>query len=74
MIVFSKEAYYGCDTLLLDTKTCEPWVLAFDKHRVMVEENGGYVVIPHLDEVGKGYFKSKAYVHPNWCIEVEDNG
>ena len=71
MMRFSKEAYYGCPSELIDTKHCEPWVLAYDKHEVIKEPTGGYVVIPHHDEVGKGYFQVKAYVHEYWVIDDE---
>ena len=60
MLRFSKEAYYGVHHV--DTKTCEPWVLAYDKHEV----------IPYPDEVGKGYFQTKAYVHKHWVIDDEE--
>ena len=70
MLRFSKEKYYGIDCV--DIKTCEPWVLAYDKHEVIQEPNGGYVVIPYQDEVGKGYFQQKAYVHKNWVIDDEE--
>ena len=36
MMKFSKEAYYGVHHV--DTKTCEPWVLAYDKHEVIINE------------------------------------
>ena len=58
MLRFSKEAYYGIQAV--NTKTCDTWVLAYDKHEVIKEPGGGYVVIPRPDEVGKGYFKQKA--------------
>ena len=67
MLRFTKEAYYGCNCI--DTKTCEPWVLAYDKHEVIKNENGGYEVVPHPDEARKGYFQTKAYVVRNWCEE-----
>ena len=70
MIRFSKEKYYGID--YVDTKTCEPWVLAYDKHEVIKEPNGGYVVVPHPDEVGKRYFQQKAYVHKNWTVDSDE--
>lgn len=70
MLRFSKEAYYGINCVT--TKTCEPWVLAYDKHEGIQNENGGYEVIPHPDEVGKGYFQTKVYVHKNWCKEVNN--
>lgn len=68
---FSKEAYYGINCVT--TKTCEPWVLAYDKHEVIQEPNGGYVVVPYDDEVGKGYFQQKAYVHKNWIVWEDDH-
>ena len=49
MMRFSKEQYYGVHHV--DTKTCEPWVLAYDKHEVIKNEYGGYEVIPYPDEV-----------------------
>ena len=52
MLRFSKEAYYGVNHV--DTKSCEPWVLAYDKHEVIINEYGGYEVVPYPDEVGKG--------------------
>ena len=67
MLRFSKEAYYGVHHV--DTKTCEPWVLAYDKHEVIVNEYGGYEVIPYPDEVGKGYFQTRACVCKCWCEE-----
>ena len=70
MIKFSKEAYYGCE--YIDTKTCEPWVLAYDKHEVIKNERGGYEVIPYPDEAGKGYFQTKVYVHKNWTVETDE--
>ena len=60
MMRFSKEAYYGVNHV--DTKSCEPWVLAYDKHEVIINEYGGYEVIPYPDEVGKGYFQTRAFV------------
>ena len=71
MLRFSKEAFYGLSSECIDTKHCEPWVLAYDKHEVIKNENGGYEVVPYPDEVGKGYFKTKAYVHRNWVIDDE---
>ena len=71
MIKFTKEAYYGCSSEFIDTKHCEPWVLAYDKHEVIINEYGGYEVIPYPDEVGKGYFQTKAYVHKHWVVEEE---
>ena len=50
MLRFSKEQYYGVNHV--DTKTCEPWVLAYDNHEVIKNEYGGYEVIPYPDEVG----------------------
>ena len=70
MMKFSKEAYYGVH--YVDTKTCEPWVLAYDKHEVIINEYGGYEVIPYPDEVGKGYFQTRAFVWKSSCEEVED--
>ena len=70
MMKFSKEAYYGIDHV--DTKTCEPWVLAYDKHEVVINEYGGYEVIPYPDEVGKGYFQTKAYVHKHWVVDDDE--
>ena len=71
MMRFSKEAFYGVSSECIDTKHCEPWVLAYDKHEVIRGENGGYEVVPYLDEVGKGYFQQKAYVHRHWVIDDE---
>ena len=71
MLRFSKEAYYGVHSECICTKNCEPWVLAYDKHKVIQEPNGGYVVVPYPDEEGKGYFQEKAYVHRNWVIDDE---
>lgn len=70
MMCFSKEVYYGTEHV--DTKSCEPWVLAYDKHEVIQEPDGAYVVIPRPEEVGKGYFQQKAYVHKNWVIDDEE--
>ena len=70
MMRFSKEAYYGVH--YVDTKTCEPWVLAYDKHDVVINEYGGYEVIPYPDEVVKGYFQTKAFVCKSWCEVVND--
>ena len=70
MIRFSKEKYYGIDCV--DTKTCEPWVLAYDKHEVIEEPTGGLVVVPYTDEVGKGYFQTKVYVHKNWTVNDDE--
>lgn len=67
MMKFSKEAYYGVNHV--DTKACEPWVLAYDKHEVVKNETGGYEVVPHPDEIGKGHFQQKVYVHRNWVID-----
>ena len=67
MLRFSKEAYYGIHHVY--TKTCVPWVLAYDKHEVIKNEFVGYEVIPNPDEVGKGYFQTKAFVHKHWCVE-----
>ena len=61
MLRFSKEAFYGVSSECIDVKHCEPWVLAYDKHEV----------IPYPDEVGKGYFQTKAYVHKHWVVEGE---
>ena len=69
MLRFSKEQYYGIDHV--NTKTCEQWVLAYDKHEVIKNENGQFEVVPYPDEVGKGYFQTKAYVHKNWVIDDE---
>ena len=68
MIRFTKEAYYGVH--YVDTKTCEPWVLAYDKHEVIINENGGYEVIPYPDEVEKGYFQTP---HTNQNVLNEHN-
>ena len=70
MLRFSKEKYYGIDCI--DTKTCEPWVLAYDNHEVIKNENGGLEVVPHPDEVGKGYFQTKAYVHKHWVVDDDE--
>ena len=70
MLRFTKEAYYGVHHV--DTKTCEPWVLAYDKHEDMINEYGGYEYIPYTHEVGKGYFQTRAFVCKSWCEEVED--
>ena len=70
MMRFSKEAYYGVS--YVDIKTCEPWVLAYDKHVVIKNENGGYEVIPYPDEAGKGYFQIKAYVHRAWLVNDDE--
>ena len=70
MMRFSKEAYYGIDCI--DSKTCEPWVLAYDKHEVIKNENGGYEVVPHPDEVGTGYFQTKAYVRSAWLVNDDE--
>ena len=67
MLRFSKEQYYGVHHF--DTNTCETWVLAYDKHELVIYENGGCEVVPYPDEVGKGYFQTKAYVHIHWCEE-----
>ena len=69
MLRFSKEQYYGINNV--NTKTCEACVLAYDKHEVIKNENGVYEVVPYPDEVGKGYFQTKAYVHKNWVIDDE---
>lgn len=69
MLRFSKEAYYGIHHV--STKTCDPWVLAYDKHEVIQNESGGYEVVPYPDEVGKGYFQEKAYIHKSWVIDDE---
>ena len=69
MLRFTYEAYYGVHCV--DTNTWEPWVQAYDKHEVIKNEFGGYEVIPYPDEVGKGYFQTKAYVHRNWVVEEE---
>ena len=42
MMKFSKEAFYGVSSECIDIKHCEPWVLAYDKHEVIKNENGGY--------------------------------
>lgn len=68
MMKFNKEAFYGVSSECIDTKHCEPWVLAYDKHEVVKNENGCYEVIPRPEEAGKGYFKTKAYVHKNWLV------
>ena len=67
MLRFSKEAYYGITHV--PTKTCEPWVLAYDKHEVIQNDSGGYEVVPYTEEIGKGYFQEKAYIHRNWVID-----
>ena len=72
MIKFTKEAYYGCSSEVIDTKHCEPWVLAYDNHEVIINEYGGYEVIPYPDEVGKGYFQTRAFVCKSWCEVVND--
>lgn len=69
MLRFSKEAYYGITHV--PTKTCEPWVLAYDNHEVIQNDLGGYEVVPYPEEVGKGYFQEKAYIHRNWVIDDE---
>ena len=70
MLRFSKEQYYGINHV--NTKTCEGWVLAYDKHEVIKNENGQYEVVPYPDEVGKGYFQTKAYVHKNWLVNDDE--
>ena len=65
MLRFSKEAFYGVSSECIDVKHCEPWVLAYDKH-------GQYEVVPYPDEVGKGYFQTKAYVHKNWLVNDDE--
>lgn len=72
MLRFSKEAFYGVSSECIDVKHCEPWVLAYDKHEVIKEPNGGYVVIPYPEEEGKGYFQQKAYVHKNWLVNDDE--
>ena len=72
MMKFSKEAFYGVSSECIDIKHCEPWVLAYDKHYVIRNENGGYEVVPYPDEVGKGYFQTKAYVHRNWVVDENE--
>ena len=72
MMRFSKEAFYGVSSECIDIKHCEPWVLAYDKHEVIRNENGGYEVVPYPDEVGKGYFQTKAYVHKNWLVNDDE--
>ena len=69
MLRLSKEAYYGITHV--PTKTCEPWVLAYDKHEVIQNDSGGYEVVPYPEEIGKGYFQEKAYIHRNWVIDDE---
>ena len=71
MLRFSKEAFYGVSSECIDIKHCEPWVLAYDKHEVIKNESGGYEVVPYSEEVGRGYFQTKAYVHKNWVIDDE---
>ena len=71
MMRFSKEAFYGVSSECIDIKHCEPWVLAYDKHEVIKNENGGYEVVPYPEEAGKGYFQQKAYVHRNWVVDDE---
>ena len=70
MLRFSKEQYYGVNCV--NTKTCEQWVLAYDKHEVIQDADGGYVVIPYPGEEGKGYFQHKAYVHKNWLVNDDE--
>ena len=70
MYRFTKEQYYGVN--YVDTNTCEPWVLAYDKHEVIKNDEGGYEVIPYPDEVGKGYFQQKAYVHEHWLVNDDE--
>ena len=70
MMRFSKEQYYGINNV--NTKTCEAWVLAYDKHEVIKNENGQYEVLPYPDEVGKGYFQTKAYVHKNRLVNDDE--
>ena len=72
MLRFSKEAFYGVSSECIDIKHCEPWVLAYDKHEVIKNENGQYEVVPYPDEVGKGYFQTKAYVHKNWLVNDDE--
>ena len=72
MLRFSKEAVYGVSSECIDIKHCEPWVLAYDKHEVIKNENGQYEVVPYPDEVGKGYFQTKAYVHKNWLVNDDE--
>ena len=71
MLRFSKEAFYGVSSECIDVKHCEPWVLAYDKHEVIKNENGQYEVVPYPDEVGK-YFQQKAYVHKNWLVNDDE--
>ena len=57
MLRFSKEAYYGVH--YVDTKTCEPWVLAYDKHEVIKNENEGMKSFRILTKSEKVIFKLK---------------
>ena len=60
---------------LLDYRLPKRYEGEFDvkikKYIPIENENGGYEVVPYPDEVGKGYFQTKAYVHKNWVIDDE---
>ena len=75
MFRFSKEAYYGCSSECIDTKHCEPWVLAYDKHMCILNENGGWEVIPDVDDIENDnpYFRYPAHVHKNWVVWSDDD-
>ena len=73
MYRFSKEAYYGINCV--STKTCEPWVLAYDKHTCILNENGGWEVIPNADDIedDNTYFRYPVHVHKNWLVWEDDH-
>lgn len=70
---FSKEAYYGVNHV--STKTCEPWVLAYDKHMCIYHPCGAWEVIPNVEDIESGskYFQVPAYVHKNWIAWEDDH-